>query len=49
MSSLKQIYGNSVHKAETIVGSSFTPRVALLVPPSGTVYPIVDRYKFTGS
>ena len=36
-------------QAKTVVGSSLTLRVALLVHPSGTVYPVVDRREFTGS
>ena len=32
-----------------ILGSSFTPSVALLVHPSGTVQSIVGCYEFTGS
>ena len=35
-------------QAKTFIGSSLTPRAALLVLPSGTVYPVVDRHEFTG-
>ena len=35
--------------AETVVGSSLTPRAPLLVLPVGTVYPVVDRHEFTRS
>ena len=37
------------YQAKTVVGSSLTPHAALLVHPSGTVYPVLDRYEFTGS
>ena len=36
-------------QAKTIIGSGLTPHAALLVLPSGTVYPVVDRHEFTGS
>ena len=36
-------------QAKTVVGSSLTPHAALLVHPSGTVYPVVDHHEFTGS
>ena len=36
-------------QAKTVVGSSLTPRAALLVLPSGTIYPVVDCHEFTGS
>ena len=36
-------------QAKTVVGSSLTPRAALLVLPSGTVHPVVDHHEFTGS
>ena len=34
---------------ETVVGSSLTHHVALLVPLSGSIDPVVDRRGFTGS
>ena len=34
---------------KTVAGSSLTPHAALLVHPSGTIHPIVDRYEFTWS
>ena len=36
-------------QAKIVIGSSLTPHAALLVHPSGTIDPIVDRYEFTGS
>ena len=36
-------------QAKTVAGSSFTPHTTLLVHPSGTRYPTVDRREFTGS
>ena len=38
-------------QAKTVAGSSLTPHAiaTLLVHPSGTRYPTVSRYKFTGS
>ena len=36
-------------QAKTVVGSSLTPRAALLVLAIGTVYAVVDRHEFTGS
>ena len=35
-------------QAKTVVGSSLAPHGALLVLPSGTVYPVLD-HEFTGS
>ena len=32
---------------KTVVGSSLTPHAALLVRPSGTIHPTVDRHEFT--
>ena len=32
-----------------IVGSSLTPHAALLVCPSGTIHPAVDRHEFIWS
>ena len=32
-----------------VTGSNFTPHAALLVHPSGTIHPTVDRYEFTWS
>ena len=37
------------YQAWTVAGSSLTPHAALLVLPSGTIQPIVDRHEFTGS
>ena len=37
------------HSAETVVGSSLTHHVALFVPLSGSIDPVVDRRGFTGS
>ena len=34
---------------KTVVGNSLTPLVALLVHPSGTIHPAVDRHEFTWS
>ena len=34
---------------KTVVGSSLTPHAALLVRPSGTIHPVVDRHEFTWS
>ena len=34
---------------KTVAGSSLTPHAALLVHPSGTIHPVVDRYDFTWS
>ena len=34
---------------KTVVGNSLTPLVALLVCPSGTIHPEVDRHEFTWS
>ena len=34
---------------KTVVGNSLTPPVALLVRPSGTIHPAVDRHEFTWS
>ena len=34
---------------KTVVGNSLTPPVALLVRPSGTIHPPVDRHEFTWS
>ena len=34
---------------QTVVGSSLTPHAALLVHPSGTIHPAVDRHEFTWS
>ena len=34
---------------KTVVGSSLTPHAALLVRPSGTIHPAVDRHEFTWS
>ena len=34
---------------KTVVGNSLTPLVALLVRPSGTIHPTVDRHEFTWS
>ena len=36
-------------QTEKVVRSSFTPIVALLVHPSGTVHPTVDHHGFTRS
>ena len=36
-------------QVKTVVGSSLIPRAALIMLPSGTVYPVVDRHEFTGS
>ena len=36
-------------QAKMVAGSSLTSHAALLVPPSGTMYPVVDRHAFTGS
>ena len=46
VSSVKHRNSHSVHVS---IGNSLTPQVALLVLPSGTVYPVVDRHEFTGS
>ena len=35
-------------QAKTAAGSSWTPHAALLMHPSGTRYPTVDRHEFTG-
>ena len=37
------------YQAKMVIGSSLTPRAALLVLSSGTIYPVVDRHEFTGS
>ena len=34
---------------KTVVGSSLTPHAALLVNPSDTIHPAVDRHEFTWS
>ena len=34
---------------KTVIGSSLTPHAALLVHPSGTIHPAVDRHEFTRS
>ena len=34
---------------KTVVGNSLTPPVALLVRPTGTIHPTVDRHEFTWS
>ena len=34
---------------KTVAVSSLTPHAALLVHPSGTIHPIVDRHEFTWS
>ena len=39
----------STCQAKTVIGSSLTPHAALLVPPNGTMYPVVDHHEFTGS
>ena len=36
-------------QADTVIGNSLTPSVALLVHPSGTAHSIVDCQEFTGS
>ena len=36
-------------QGKTVLGSSLTPQAALLVLPSGTIHPIVDRHEFTYS
>ena len=37
------------YQAKMVVGSSLTLHAALLVCPSGTIYPAVDHHEFTGS
>ena len=51
VSSVKHRNSHSVHvrPRSTVVGSSLTPCAALLVLPSGTIYPVVDHHEFTGS
>ena len=39
----------STWQAETVVGSNLTHHVALLVPLSGSIDPVVDPRGFTGS
>ena len=39
----------STWQAQTVVSSSLTPQAALLVPISGPIDLLVDRYGFTGS
>ena len=37
------------YQDKTVAGSSLTPHAALLVRPSGTIHPAVDRHEFTWS
>ena len=37
------------YRNKMVAGSSLTPHAALLVHPSGTIHPVVDRHEFIWS